>query len=112
MSEIINRVAQSGIISLDLEDYYPEGERVLYDLKDNLFEGLILKEQDFRNFLKTNEWSRYKDKYVAITCSADAIIPTWAYMLLTSRITPYAKKVVAGNLERLEEVLMEEAIKN
>ncbi len=100
--EIINRVASSGLISLDLEDYYHKGERVVYDLKDNLFMGMILKEKDFREFLKTHDWSAYSGKNVAITCSEDAIIPTWAYMLLALKLEPYANCVVYGSLKDLE----------
>ena len=108
--EIVNRVARSGLITLDLEELYPQGERVLYDIKDNLWEGIALKEKDFREFVKTNDWSVFQDKFVAIHCSVDAIIPTWAYMLLTTKIAPYAKKVVFGDLEHLEEILFEEAL--
>ena len=91
--EIINKVALSGLITFNLEDIYPPGERVIYDLKDNLFMGLILKEKDFRQFLKENDWSVYKDKYVAILCSEDAIIPQWAFMLLTLYLQPHASLV-------------------
>lgn len=101
--EIVNRVANSSIVSLDLEQYYQPGERVLIDIRDQLFQGLILKEKDFRDFLKSHDWSRYKDKFVAITCSIDAVIPTWAYMLLTSSLEPYARTIVFGTLEDLEE---------
>ncbi|MFN3382445.1 MAG: DUF2480 family protein, partial [Runella zeae] len=93
MEEIINRVAKSGLITLDLEDYYHQGERVVYDLKDNLFMGMILKEKDFREFLKNHDWSQYTGKNVAVGCSEDAIIPTWAYMLLTLHLSPYAHTV-------------------
>ncbi len=108
--QLINKVAKSGIISIDLEEFYPAGERVLFDIKDLLFQGLILKEKDFREFIKNEDWSKYKDKYVAITCSADAIIPTWAYMLLATQLEPFAKKVVFGNLEVLETVLYDEIL--
>lgn len=108
--EIVNRVARSGLITLDLEELYPKGERVLYDIKDNLWEGIALKEKDFRAFLKTNDWSIYQDKYVALHCSVEAIVPTWAYMLLSTKIAPYAKKVVFGNLDQLEDMLFDEAV--
>jgi len=108
--EIINRVANSGLVTLDLEEYYHPGERVVYDLKDNLFMGLILKEKDFRDFLKTHDWSQYDGKNVAITCSEDAIVPTWAYMLLTIHLQPYANTVVFGSLQDLEEKLYFDAI--
>jgi hypothetical protein len=107
---IVNRVAKSGLVSLDLEDYYHPGERVVYDLKDNLFMGLILKEKDFRDFLKTHDWSQYTDKNVAVTCTEDAISPTWAFMLLTIQLEPYAHTVVFGSLQDLEEKLYFDAI--
>jgi len=101
-NEIVNRVASSSLITFDLEDYYQPGERVLIDIKDQLFQGIILKEKDFRDFIKTHNWSSYQDKFVAITCSEDAIIPTWAYMLLTSALQPFARKIVFGSLDDLE----------
>ncbi|MGZ3863648.1 MAG: DUF2480 family protein [Bacteroidia bacterium] len=110
MDEIVNKVAQSGLITIDLEEYYPEGKRVLFDIKPLLFQELILKEKDFREFIKNEDWSKYKNCYVAVTCSNDAIVPTWAFMLLTLSLQPFAKKVVYGNLETLETVLFEEII--
>jgi hypothetical protein len=107
---IVNRVAKSGLVTLDLEDYYHAGERVLYDLKDNLFMGMILKEKDFRAFLKEHDWSQYAGKNVAITCTEDAIVPTWAYMLLTLQLQPYANTVVYGTLDDLNEKLYFDAI--
>jgi hypothetical protein len=100
--EIVNRVASSSLVTFDLELHYTPGERVLLDIKDQLFQGLILKEKDFREFIKTNDWTQYKNKFVAITCSEDAIIPAWAYMLLTSVLEPHARTIVFGNLEDLE----------
>ncbi len=110
--EIINKVSQSGLVEFNLEEYYPQGERVLLDIKDKLFQGLILKEKDFREFVKGEDWSRYQNKFTAITCSADAIVPTWAYMLLTTALAPYASFVVFGNLETMETVLFEKALMN
>jgi Protein of unknown function (DUF2480) len=110
--EIVNKVAQSGIITIDLEDFYLQGERVLLDIKNLLFQGLILREKDFREFVKNEDWSKYKDKYVAVTCSADAIVPTWAYMLLATQLEPVAKKVVFGNLENLETILYNQVLAN
>lgn len=107
---IINKVAQSGLVTLNLEDYYHTGERVVYDLKDNLFMGLILKEKDFRDFLKENDWSIYQGKNVAITCTEDAIVPTWAYMLLAIYLEPYANMVVFGSVEDLEKKLYEQSL--
>jgi len=108
--EIINRVSTSGIVSLDLEELYHPGERVVYDIKDNLFMGMILKEKDFREFLKTNDWSTYQGKNVAIICSEDAIVPTWAYMLLAIQLEPFADTVVFGDLNLLEDKMFSDAI--
>lgn len=107
---IVNRVAASGLITIDPASYYPEGERLVYDVRENLFQGLILREKEFRAFLKEHDFSRYEGKFVAITCSADAIVPTWAYMLLASHMHPYAKKVVFGTPDTLETVLYLEAL--
>lgn len=109
---IINKVAQSGLISLDLAEFYPEGERVVYDIKDNLFHGLILREKDFRDFVKQHDWASYQGKHVAITCTADAIVPTWAYMLLSNKLAPFAATVVFGNAEALEDYLFSKAVEN
>lgn len=107
---IINKVANSVLITIDLEDFYHKGERVVYDIKDNLFQELILKEKDFRDFIKGHDWSVYKDKNVAITCTADAIVPTWAYMLLVTKIEPFANVVVFGDLSDLEQALYQQAL--
>lgn len=107
---IVNKVAQSGLITLNLEDYYHKGERVVFDIKDCLFQGLMLREKDFREFVASYDWSQYKDKNVAIVCSADAIVPTWAYMLLANRIQPYANMLVFGNLNELETALYLQAL--
>jgi hypothetical protein len=108
--EIINRVANSKLITVDLEDYYPEGERVLLDIKDWLFEGLVLREKDFRTQISNFNWEQYQDKYVALTCSTDAIIPGWAYMLLSVHLEPFAKKVLIGDLEQMETILYQNII--
>jgi hypothetical protein len=102
---IINKVAQSGLVTLDPAQFYAPGERVVYDIKDNLFHGLMLREKDFREFVKTHDWAQYQDKNVAVTCTADAIVPAWAYMLLANRLAPYAREVVFGDAEVLETVL-------
>ena len=94
---IVNKVAESGLVTLDLEKYLPSGELTTFDLKEYLFMGLILKEKEFREALKNTDWSPYTGKYVAITCTADAIIPMWAYMLVTAYVEPLAKDVFAGN---------------
>lgn len=109
-NEIINRVASSPLVLFDLEEYYHPGERVLFDIKEYLFQGIILKEKDFRAFVKAYDWSEMKGKNVALHCSADAIIPTWAYMLLSSVISPFANKVIFGELKDLEQALYQEAL--
>jgi len=98
---IINKVAQSGLITLDLEKYYPEDEIAVFDLKDHLFMELILKEKDFRESLKKIDWSIYQDKNVALFCSADAIIPLWAYMLASTYLAPFSKTIFVGNEQQL-----------
>ena len=103
--EIINRVAQSSLVVLDLEEIRPSGERVLLDIADWLYEGLVLREKEFRTTVQDHDWSQYSDSFVALTCSSDAIIPVWAYMLITTRISPYAKQVVQGDLEFLENTI-------
>jgi hypothetical protein len=100
--EIVNRVATSSLITFDLEEYFQPGERILLDIKDQLFQGLIIREKDFRDYIKSHDWSQYENKFVAITCSEDAIIPTWAYMLIASALQPFARKIVFGTLEDLE----------
>ncbi len=98
---IVNKVAESGLITLDLEEYYPKEEIAVFDLKGYLFMGLILKEKDFRASLQQLDWSQYKDKYVAVFCSADAVIPMWAYMLIAAYLEPVAKEFVFGNADEL-----------
>jgi hypothetical protein len=93
---IANKVAESELITIDLEKYYPKDNIMIFDLKDHLFMGMILKEKDFREAMKNYDWEKFRDKYVAITCSADAVIPVWAYMLITSYLQPFAKDVIAG----------------
>lgn len=110
--EIVNKVANSGLITIDLEEFYPKGERVLFDIKPLLFHELILKEKDFREFIKQHDWSSYQDKMVAITCTADAVVPTWAYMLVSIALEPFAKKIVFGNLETLEAILFSEVLQS
>jgi len=100
MSEpIINKVAESGLITLNLEEYYPREEFLLFDLKPFLFMEMILKEKDFRQALQQHEWSSYNNKIVAVTCTADAVIPVWAYMLVATYLQPIAKEVIMGDIE-------------
>ncbi len=109
---IINKVAQSALLSYDLANLYTPGERVIFDIKDNLFHGLMLREKDFREFIKSNNWESYQNKNVAIVCTSDAIVPTWAYMLLATKLNPYVNSLVFGNLEQLEIELYSLAIQN
>ena len=108
--DIVNRVANSKLVTINLEDFYPEGKRVLFDIKDWLFEGLVLREKDFRTHVTKYDWAQFKNQYVALTCSTDAIIPGWAYMLLSIQLVPYVKKVVVGNLDTLETSIYQDII--
>ncbi|WP_421764211.1 DUF2480 family protein [Ekhidna sp.] len=112
MEEIVNRVAKSPLISIDLEDYLHQGEYVIFDLKQVLFEGLMLREKDFRAFLKEHDWKIYAGKNVGLICSADAIIPTWAYMLLVTRLQEFANLVTFGDELGIEKSLIDQAIKD
>ncbi|MFT3826100.1 MAG: DUF2480 family protein [Chitinophagaceae bacterium] len=95
--EIINKVAASGLITLNLEDYYPRQEIAVFDLKPHLFRELILKEKDFRAALQQTDWLQYEGKTVAVTCTADAIIPMWAYMLVAVYLEPVAADIIFGD---------------
>ena len=108
--EIVNRVAKSMLKTIDLEVFYPQGKRTVIDIKSWLFQELILKETDFREHLKNHDWSQYKDQYIALTCSVDAIIPSWAYMLVTTYVFPCAKKVVVGDLKTMETSIFQDII--
>ena len=110
--EIVNRVANSALITIDLEDYYPKGTRVCFDIKDWLHEGLVLRETEFRSLVNTHDWSAYKDQFIALHCTSDAIIPGWAYMLVRLQLSGIAKQVVVGDLETLETTLYQTTIDN
>src|SRR5258706_2115137 len=103
---IVNKVAESGLMTIDLEEYYPKEEIKVFDLKDYLFRGLIIKEKDFREALKHVNWQQYFNTNVAVTCSADAIIPVWAYMLAASYLQPVAINIVLGDEKKLIESLL------
>lgn len=106
MSDIIvNKVAESALLEINLEKYYPREEIAVFDMKDYLFMGLILKEKDFREALKNLDCSTYNDNYVAVTCTADAIIPVWAYMLVASYIQPHAKDIFFGDRQFVHKTL-------
>ena len=108
--EIINRVANSKLVTIDLEDYYPNGNRMLLDIKDWLLEGLVLREKDFREQASEHNWEQYKNSFVALYCSTDAIVPAWAYMLLSTYLEPYAIKTVIGDLNTLEASIYQDII--
>jgi hypothetical protein len=108
--EIENKVAQSALVNFNLEDHYTDGERSVIDIRKYLDEGIVLREKLFRDQLINEDWSIYQGHYIALTCSTDAIIPTWAYMLISSHLEGVARKVVFGELETLETVLFEETL--
>jgi len=110
MDEIINKVDQSGLITLNLEDYYDSDKRVFIDLKDHLYEGMILRERDFRAFVKSNDWSYCRDCNIAIDITTDAIVPAWAFMLVASAVSPLSKTVIKGSLEDLNKHLYTRAL--
>ena len=108
--EIINRVANSVLEVFDLEDYYPEGERKAIDISEWLLEGFVLRGKDFRATLKDHNWEQYKDSYVALHCSTDAIVPAWAYMLVSTYLQPFAKKVIQGSIADLDVQLYQDIL--
>jgi hypothetical protein len=110
MEEIANRVANSALEVFDLEDYYPKGIRSQIDISLWLLEGLLLKEKDFRLHLQQHDWSKYQNQYIAINCSTDAIVPTWASILVAIQLAPYAQKIVNGTIEDLDSALYEELL--
>lgn len=110
MSEIVNRVASSSIISLDLETYFQEGPRKSFDLRSYLFQEIIVREKDFRQSLKETDWEEFRDALVSVYCSADAIIPTWAYMLVMTYLEGVAKEAVIGDSEDLEKYVMTKSL--
>jgi len=110
--EIINKVAQSGLISINLEDWYDRHERASFDMKQCLFQGLILREKDFRTFVAEFNWDQYQDHNVAIFCSAEAIVPTWAYMLVANRLQPISHFVYFGTPAEMENALLMQALQN
>ena len=109
--EIINRVENSKLISIDLGDYYLPGKRYELDIKDWLVDGLYLKEKEFRKAVKNHNWLQYKDAFVAINCTSQAIIPPWAYMLISTQLSNNTKKTVIGNLNDLEKKILKNKFK-
>lgn len=110
MEEILNRVANSTLAVFDLEDYYPKGQRFSIDISQWLFEGFVLREKDFREALKNHDWSQYQDGFVALNCATDAIVPSWAYMLITTHLSLVARKVFMGSVTQLETSLYQEIL--
>lgn len=108
--EIVNRVANSQLVTVDLEDWYPQGERITFDIAQWLYENLILRENEFRKFVDDYNWSQHEGHYVALTCSADAIVPSWAYLLVSTRLSPYARKIVVGTPDLLETLIYRDII--
>ncbi|MDG1571367.1 DUF2480 family protein [Robiginitalea sp. M366] len=108
--EIVNRVAQSSLRTLDLEELYPQGPRHGLDISPWLDQGIILREQPFREAVKAHDWAAYQDAFVYLYCSSDAIVPTWAYMLISTHLAPVARKVVVGSRELLESVIFSETL--
>lgn len=106
MDEIVNKVASSGLVSVDIKDYYPKGIRKTIDLKEHLFQELVLREKDFRSWCKYNDWGQFENMHVGVFCSSEAIIPTWAYMLVASYLEGIAETVHFGDLDSLEEQLV------
>ena len=107
---IVNRIAESALITFDLEDLYQIGERKSIDLSQWLYEGLILKEKEYRAHLNAHEWSSYQDQFISLHCSTEAILPAWAFLLLTTYLQPFARKVVIGSIQDLEVQLFSEEI--
>ena len=110
--EIINRVANSKIITIDLEDYYPNGQRHLLDIKNWLYKGLVLREKEFRSFVENFDWAKFNDDYVAVFCSSGAIIPTWAYLLIATKLKDNCVMNIVGDLDYLEKQIFSEIIKS
>lgn len=110
MGEIINKIEKSGLVNLDLADFYPKGKRLELDISQFLWQGIILKEKEFRDAIKNHNWNHYQDSFVAVFCSEEAIIANWAYMLIATNLKNVAKRVVFGSVETLENILFDESI--
>lgn len=108
--EIVNRVANSALQVFDLEDYYPSGDRVSLDISVWLWQGMVLREKEFRDALKEHNWQQYEGKFVALYCSEDAIVPAWAYMLVTTYLLPVAKRVIQGTTSQIDLLLYQEIL--
>jgi hypothetical protein len=109
-NQIVNRVSNSALVTFNLEEYSPRVEIKSIDVKDLLFQGLILREKDLREFVKVHDWQQYKDNYVAVYCSSDAVIPTWAFMIISIALQPFARKIVFGDRNALVSQLFKDAL--
>lgn len=110
MDEITNRVENSSLVQVSLDEFYPEGERVVFDIKGFLRDEIALIEKEFRATVKETSWDEFEGKYVGVVCSVDAVVPLWAFMLIASQLQPFAKRVVFGNKESLEKVIFSEVL--
>lgn len=110
MEEIVNRVAKSPLVSVDIDEYIDQSDSAFFDLKEGLYQEMILREKDFREFIKNHDWDQYQHKNVAVYCSADAVIPTWAFMLVVTRLQPVANIIAFGGEEELEKAIIDRAI--
>lgn len=108
--EIINRVENSNLVQVSLDDFYPKGDRVLFDIKRFLKDEIVLIEKEFRDKIKITDWAKYQNKYVGVICSVDAIVPLWAFMLIASQLEPFTKKVVFGDNEDLERAIFSDVL--
>ncbi len=112
MEPIENKVAKSGLITLEMKSFKGSQERAVIDIKKWLFEGVILKEKLFRENIKNHDWSKYENHYTSVYCSEDTIIPVWSYMLVVARLQPFTQKIVMGNNKELEKFIFNENIRN
>ena len=110
--EIVNKIAQSGLVNLNLEDYYDRTPIHIVDIVHFLYEGVMLREKFFRETLLTYDWQQHQDAYVGIVCSEEAIIPMWAYMLLSNKLQPYSKLIVAGDKHTIEAIIWQKTLQN
>ena len=110
--EIVNKVSQSQLVQIDLDDFLPKSRPEAYDLAQNLYQGLVLREKDFRQFINEFDWLKYQHKRVAVFCSADAIVPNWAYMLIASKMNAVGAKCSFGSVEEVMEKELVQSIKD
>lgn len=108
MSEIVNKVAQSGLIAVDLAEYCPKNAAFAgFDFEPSLWQGLVLKEKDFRDYVKQFDWNQFENKHVYLFCSVEAILPSWAFMLVSSKLVGIADSVTIGDLADAKQKALE-----